>query len=237
MQGKSAYRHSFAFSVLVILMLTACGSLLHHYVRKGETLYSISFRYGQDYRDVARWNDIKPPYIIKQGQLLRIAPPADESSRPAGQPEAVASVSESRQATVSRPAAPAPAAPAAEKIIWRWPATGKLLSTFANNQPGRQGIKISAREGTPVRAAAAGRVVYAGDGLKSYGKLLIIKHNEKYLSAYAHNRKLLVEEGEQVNGGQMIAEMGRTGSTQVMLHFEIRVHGQPLDPLKFLPSR
>ncbi len=121
---------------------------------------------------------------------------------------------------------------------WTWPAHGRVIGRFVRGKPGRKGIDIAGTPGTPIYAAAAGRVVYSGNGIPRYGNLLIIKHNDKYLSAYAHNRRLLVQEGAVVKRGQLIAEMGRsgTGVSQVMLHFEIRVDGEPVDPLAYLPS-
>ncbi len=234
-------------SVIVLLGLVGCGTFGDHVVRKGETLYSISWRYGYDYRQVAAWNNIPPPYIIREGQRLRLTPPAERreigaspgrseprpmtarrpETRPAAQPKEKA-----------EPAVVPPAQPP-RKLTWVWPAEGSILTRFSPGKPGRKGIDIGGRLGDPVKAAAAGRVVYSGKGIPRYGNLLIIKHNDKFLSAYAHNRRLLVEEGVMVAKGQKIAEMGRsgTGVTQVMLHFEIRVDGKPVDPMAYLPAK
>ena len=212
--------------LVIILFLSACGSQIHHFVRKGETLYSISYYYGVDYHDVARWNHIQPPYVIAPGQRLRVAPPAGEAQQ-AGRPVTVPAESKT---VVSRP----PATP--DPAQWRWPAPGKLVGTFSTGGSSN-GIDISNREGTPIRATASGKVVYAGRGLSRYGNLVIIKHSGKYLSAYAYNKKLFVSEGEQVNGGQIIAEMGRNPANRAMLHFEIRAYGQPVDPKEFLSDR
>ena len=212
--------------LVIILLLSACGSQIHHFVRKGETLYSISYNYGVDYHDVARWNHIKPPYVIAPGQRLRVAPPMGEPGQAASPPAVPV---ESRTAVTRPPAAPDP-------TQWHWPAPGKLVSTFSSSGSSK-GIDISNREGTPIRAAASGKVVYAGRGLSRYGNLVIIKHSGKFLSAYAYNKKLFVSEGEQVNGGQIIAEMGRNPADKVMLHFEIRAFGQPVDPQEYLSKK
>ncbi len=239
------------------LFLAACGTLGYHEVKKGETLYSISWRYGADYRELARWNGIQPPYIIHEGQRLRLTPPGGRSSGEAGkpvarqaaprprqqpgnaQPPAAAASAAASPRTASRPPQPRPEEEIPNrKLSWAWPARGKVIRTFSAGETGKQGIDIEGRAGSPVRAAAFGRVVYSGSGLRHYGNLIIIKHNARYLSAYAHNRKLLVAEGAVVEKGQKIAEMGRsgTGADRVMLHFEIRADGKPVDPLSFLPA-
>ena len=128
-------------------------------------------------------------------------------------------------------------APAASSVAWRWPADGALLSRFEAGQPTRQGIDIGGNAGAAVRAAGAGTVVYSGSGLVGYGELIIIKHDEHWLSAYGHNRNRLVSEGATVQAGQQIAELGRTGASRDMLHFEIRYNGKPVDPLKYLPAK
>jgi lipoprotein NlpD len=131
--------------------------------------------------------------------------------------------------------AAAPARPATTQLHWRWPAQGRLLRRFDSNGTGKKGIAIGGRLNSPVVAAAGGRVVYRGSGLVGYGRLIIVKHNNNYLSAYGHNQELLVDEGDQVRAGQLIARMGSSGTNQVMLHFEIRQNGKPVDPLKLLP--
>jgi len=225
-----------------LLLLGACGSLgSYHRVTQGETLYSISWHYGLDYRKVAAWNHISQPYVIHQGERLRISPPAATS--PIRQPV--------RQSMVKpKPASrPAPARQAStplqrlenklhgrRKIVWNWPAQGVVIRKFSTT--GSKGIDIAGKKGAPVRAAAGGRVVYSGSGLPHYGKLIIIKHNDKYLSAYAHNSRLLVKEGVLIKGGQQIAVLGRSGTAvpRPMLHFEIRADGAPVDPLHYLPT-
>lgn len=191
----------------------------HYTVRRGDTLYSIAFAAGRDFRSVARWNGISPPYRIYPGQRLSLVP-TGRADRP-------------------RPR-PAPSPPAGERFErvkgWVWPAQGRVVQKFAAARR-HTGIEIAGRSGQGVHSAAPGKVVYAGSGLRGYGKLIIVKHNEVFLSAYAHNRKLLVREGIRVAAGERIAEMGNTGTNRVKLHFEIRKDGRPVDPLRYLPKR
>lgn len=182
-------------------------------VQPGDTLYSIAWRYDLDYRVLADWNRIRPPYTIFPGQVLRLRAPAGRTPAP-------------RRGPIRRPA------PA-----WRWPTAGPVVQAFRGGGPGRGGVEIRGRLGQPVYAAAAGRVVYSGSGLPGYGQLIIIKHNDNYLSAYGYNRRLLVREGQQVRAGQAIAEMGAVGRQGPMLYFEIRRDGWPVDPLRLLPRR
>jgi lipoprotein NlpD len=212
-----------------------------HQVNRGETLYSIAWRYGLDYRTLARHNGIAPPYTIYPSQRLRL----DVGQRPAPAPAAVPSVASTPPpATVARsenrtpePAQPARVATPAGAVDWRWPAPGRILVPFNGNNGLNKGIDIDGNLGQPVLAAAAGEVVYAGSGLRGYGKLLIIKHNQNYLSAYAHNQHLLVQEGDVVKVGQRVADMGSSGTDRVKLHFEIRRDGTPVDPMRYLPRR
>lgn len=216
----------------------------YHVVRKGETLYAIAWRHGLDYRQVAAWNGIRVPYTIFPGQWLRLVaqPRQPRKSPPQRRPSAVASLPsdknpQSKKADSSAPRGatnPRPAqANAIDTLHWRWPATGTVLNGF--DEPGRKGIDIGGELGQPIYAAADGDVVYSGGGLRGYGKLIIIKHNSRFISAYAHNNNVLVMEGDRVIGGQRIAEMGRTRSGQVMLHFEIRQDGRPVNPMRYLP--
>ena len=225
-------------------------------VRRGDTLFSIAFRYGWDYKALAARNNIAEPYTIHPGQTIRfdgrmgVAPTtvvtstqsgASSSSkttvirRPAGATTATATGTST--ATASKPA-PAPVTPAGPAPTgWGWPSNGVLIGKFSSNGSLNKGIDIAGDLGQPVLAASDGTVVYAGSGLRGYGELVIIKHNETYVSAYGHNRKLLVREGQQVKVGQTIAEMGSTGTDRVKLHFESRRQGKPVDPLQFLPRR
>jgi len=208
-------------------------------VAAGDTLYSIAFRYGLDYRELARWNAIEPPYVIVPGQLIAMKPVAGKQSM-SGRRAAEARTKAAPPARSAAPAAaaapaPRPADPSAGAVQWRWPAAGshrQSKGTFGN-----VGLEIYGERGAPVTAAAAGEVVYAGSGLIGYGKLIIIKHNDLFLSAYAHNDSLLVEEGAMVQAGQTVARMGKSGTKQVVLHFEIRRNGKPVPPLDFLPQR
>ncbi len=276
-----------------------------HHVERGDTLYSIAFRNGLDYRDLATWNRIAPPYTIYVGQVLRLAapaaattlrhaaptapgapgaevarvtgaaaapaptrpqpapfeapqatpaaPPAEATPTIAATPPATAGVAAAPAPSASAPSAPAPSAPAPSapapstpaaaatatvgEVSWRWPAGGVLVGSFAAGDPTRQGIDLAGKAGDPVRAAAAGSVVYSGNGLVGYGELIIIKHNASFLSAYGHNRKRMVREGEQVQAGQVIAEMGSSSASRDSLHFEIRRNGKPVNPLDYLPRR
>lgn len=209
-------------------------------VRRGDTLYGIAFRNGLDYRDVAAWNGIGPPYTIYPGQRLRLTGPRGAGGRTVATTRTPPPPSRPTTGTSTRPQPPAGGSsppPAASHLGWTWPAQGTLVGTFAAGDPTRQGIDIAGQRGDPVRAAADGVVVYSGSGLVGYGELVIVKHDESWLSAYGHNRARLVQEGARVKAGQQIAEMGRTGADRDMLHFEIRHDGKPVDPLRYLPRR
>lgn len=196
-------------------------------VQKGDTLYGLSRRLGIPAADLARYNRLKSPYLLKPGQVLVLRPP---KSTPAGGQK---SHPDARHGT-PRHGAPAHVWP--ERIRWQWPVKGKVVKTFRRNRLDRKGIDIAGKPGQTVRAAAPGKVVYSGNGLISYGNLVIIKHNRHYLSAYAYNHKLLVKEGEWVRAGQPIAEMGRKPPGGARLHFEVRKDGKPVNPLAYLPG-
>lgn len=255
-------------------------------VKKGDTLYALGLEFGFDYKEIARWNDIPPPYVIKVGQKLKLkdpniapqpvaAKPAEEGTvvtpikidsapqaKPIGEggaptetippaasgtpplisePKAVkVPYAEQPAAEEKKPEAPKPADKPAEKAVveedavdWAWPAPGKVLNSFSEAS---KGIDIAGEMGQPVQAAAPGKVVYSGSSLRGYGKLVIIKHNKTYLSAYAHNSNVLVKEGQDVSKGQKIAEIGNTDADRVKLHFEIRKQGKPVDPVLHLPK-
>ncbi|HEY0178607.1 MAG TPA: peptidoglycan DD-metalloendopeptidase family protein [Dokdonella sp.] len=277
-------------------------------VQRGDTLYSIAFRNGVDYRDLAAWNGIAAPYTIYVGQTLRLgaatpvaaaaprqsdaAPPAPTATAPAAAPKVIAgagvpkpgpfenvaaappasatppppaatpstSTTASTAAPEAKPsdaAAPASAPPPAATatasaapppahagasatvgdVAWRWPADGAVIGTFTAGDPTKQGVDIAGKAGDPVRAAADGTVVYSGNGLIGYGELIIIKHSPSFLSAYGHNSKRLVKEGDRVKSGQVIAEMGSSSASRDSLHFEIRRNGKPANPLDYLPRR
>jgi lipoprotein NlpD len=234
-------------------------------VARGDTLYSIAFRYGWDFKALAERNRIPPPYVIYPGRVIRFDGGTGVAPTPApvlASGNAAASPSSTLKTTVIRrpivaapgvvlPATPSPSAPASNPVpmtnpvpagerlsgSWAWPANGVVIGKFASNGSLNKGIDIAGDLGQPVFAASDGSVVYAGSGLRGYGELVIIKHGDTYVSAYGHNRRLLVREGQQVKVGQTIAEMGSTGTDRVKLHFEIRRQGKPVDPLQFLPRR
>lgn len=204
-------------------------------VQRGDTLYSIATRNGITVLDLATWNGLASPYTIYPGQRLRLYPGGAPAPRTASTPRPA---SPTAPRTSSRPATPAPVpVPVRSSFAWRWPADGALIARFVAGEPTRQGIDIGGNAGAPVRAAADGTVVYSGAGLVGYGELVIVKHDENWLSAYGHNRKRLVNEGQVVKAGEQIAEMGRSGASRDMLHFEIRHNGRPVDPLVYLPAR
>lgn len=259
-------------------------------VKRGDTLYRIALENGLDYKDLATWNNITNPSSIKEGQVLRVAPPGTTEGGVVTKPIASGQVIESRSLDQAPAAAPAAAAPAAvgkrdtragkepysdeayarlnktgesakpadsradtkpevaappvapaaatagtDEVPWLWPSPAKVVAPYSDS--GNKGLDFAGRAGDPVLAAGDGKVVYAGSGLRGYGELIIVKHNATYLSAYAHNRKILVKEGQTVSRGQKIAEMGNTDTDSVKLHFEIRKQGKPVDPAQYLPKR
>jgi len=221
----------------------------YHIVAKGETLYSIAWRYNLDYKVLARANGVGLSYNIYPGQRLTLdvaapvaIPPKTVSKappvKPTSPPKPKSTTTKPRSIKTSPVASTkTPKTSSKSPSSWIWPAKGKLIATFSSNKGLNKGIDISGKLGEPVHAAAGGTVVYSGSGLRGYGKLLIIKHSDKYLSAYAHNKRLLVREGDRVKAGDKIAEMGSTGTDAVKLHFEIRYDGNPVDPLRFLPRK
>ncbi len=211
-----------------------------HEVVRGDTLYSIAWRYGKDYRDLGRWNGIGEPYLIVPGQRLSLVagkvPPVPVARSP--QPAAVPQRSLGTPPRVT-PVPPAPTTTVkptlgSGPIRWRWPTVGTVIKS--DSPTARKGLGITGAQGQVVSAAAAGAVVYSGSGLLGYGRLIILKHSDTYLSAYAYNAQLLVAEGDQVTSGQRIATMGRDNDGRPMLHFEIRKDGKPVNPLQHLPS-
>ncbi len=227
----------------MVAALAACGSAPvgpgFYRVERGDTLYKVARSNRTSVQNIVRWNNLSNPDSIEVGQVLRVAPPpgtATASTAPARSSNgsgsasaAAATASSSRGAAADTPSAP----PSSISLIW--PATGNVVRNFDGNNS--KGIDIANAAGTPVFAAAGGTVVYASNGLRGYGNLLIIKHNADYLTAYAHNRTLLVKEGETVQQGQKIAEMGDSDNDRVMLHFELRYAGRSIDPARSLPPR
>ena len=202
-----------------------------HIVRSGDTLFSIAWDAGLDFKSLAQWNNIPPPYVIHPGQKIKKTAPRLHTSK-----NSTILNSESAKKPAVKAEKPAETKKNGASSGWTWPAEGPVLSGFSA-AGGNKGIDIGGTTGRDVRAAASGKVVYAGSGLRGYGKLIIVKHDEVFLSAYAHNSKLLIEDGEQVTKGQQIALMGDTGTDRVKLHFEIRQKGKPVNPLKYLPKR
>jgi len=267
------------FTLIVLLFLlvflNGCGGHVYHVVKRGETLYSIGWAYGYDYRQMAKWNRIKSPYYLSPGQRLRVAPPVGQSMGSFQEYQPETSKKTHRRANNGAPVvgpsggpvskAPSRASPKktpsyktkreAQKAVskvkqyvgskslkWRWPTWGRRISqTFSSKDPSRQGLDITGKLGSAVMVAAPGKVVYAGSGLAGYGRLIIVKHNEKFLSAYAYNKKLLVKEGDVVKAGQKIAKMGSVSTNgkagRAKLHFEIRRNGKPVNPLRYLPRK
>ncbi len=245
--------------------------VVEHLVAPGETLYSIAWRYGLDYKGLARANGIDATYRIFPGQIIYLtdnAPPKMEPKvavLPIVVPPSVVAkpppvVTPKIKETVKPPPVierkPVDVARAEKKsipvvkeapsvadnhtIFWRWPAKGKVITNFHGNNAIKKGIDIAGKKGESVNAAASGEVVYAGSGLRGYGKLVIIKHSDVYLSAYAHNHRLRVKEGDKVTSGQHIADIGSSGvgvKGKPRLHFQIRQDGKPIDPLPLLPKR
>ena len=210
-------------------------------VRRGDTLYALARIHNITPSDLAAWNGLAEPYTIYPGQSLRLYP-AGAGSRPVATTRP--SGGSAPAAPTTRPSTPATstavvstAAPVNSGINWRWPADGNIVGRFVAGEATKQGVDIAGSSGAPVRATAPGVVVYSGAGLVGYGELIIIKHNEQWLSAYGHNRKRLVNEGQNVKAGDQIAEMGSTGAAREMLHFEIRYNGKPVDPLLYLPKK
>ena len=204
----------------------------HHRVKAGETLYSIAFQYGRDPKDVARWNKISRPYTIYPKQKLRVIPIRSDRKKKIKRVKPASSSSWTRKSVTTTRSEKYPG-----KLKWSWPTKGKVVSTFLLSDPGRRGIDIKGKKGQPIKAAAAGRVVYSGSGLRGYGHLIILKHNESYFSAYAHTEDVVVKEKEKVKLGQRLADMSNTNSNKAKLHFEIRRNGKPVNPLGYLPER
>lgn len=251
-------RNTAVVVLAAVLLLAGCGELgpppkknyaAYHTVRPGDTLYSIAWRYGYDYREVAAWNRIRPPYSIYPGQRLLVVPTSRGAvveertiaTAPAKPVPPAPAIPAARPAPTAKPAPPAAVEKPAPRphqgpMRWQWPTAGNVKRGF-NNTASKKGINIAGRLGQPVYAASGGDVVYSGSGLVGYGNLVIIKHDDVFLSAYGHNRRLLVKEGEKVKPGQMIAEMGETAKDGALLHFEIRQEGKPVDPMRYLPKQ
>lgn len=233
------------------------GKLGYYTVKPGDTLIRIGLETGQSHKDISRWNTLENPNRIEVGQVIRIAPPAGSDSgavvvgkpvassavvstaiaagvplKPASAPASAPVVAPVAAASV---AAPVGATTGDDSLAWIWPGNGQVLAGF--DEVKNKGLDIAGASGDPVLAAAEGKVVYAGSGLRGYGNLIILKHNNTYLTAYAHNKALLVKEDQTVKKGQKIAEMGDSDADRVKLHFEVRRQGKPVDPARYLPAR
>ena len=231
MPGKESKSNAGLAILLVCLVaLGGCAGISRqpdtHVVRKGDTLYAIAFRYGLDYKSLARRNSINPPYVIYINQLIQLrgaAKQPDKDSGPLIRGASRKGTSESRPS--SKPVK-----------AWHWPLKGEVIGSFSLVRPVNKGIDIAGEKGQKVVAAADGIVVYAGGNLRGYGQLVIIKHNDSYLSAYGNNATMLVKEGQSVKAGKSIARVGASPANVGMLHFEIRRDGKPVNPLKHLPA-
>ena len=216
--------------VLIACLIAACGAPRYgydpnrHFVRSGETLFSIAWRYGKDPKDLARWNNLGDGSLIHPGDVIYLSP----GSAPAA----------SQRAGSSRPQPKSlPEVPTQPPPPWTWPTGGRVSVGFGGKPGTGTGILIDGKSGQSITAAASGRVVYAGSGLIGYGQLIIVKHNDTYLSAYGYNASLLVKEGQTIRKGQRIATMGEGPERKARLHFEIRRNGKPVDPRQYLPAR
>jgi lipoprotein NlpD len=216
----------------------------YYTVKPGDTLIRIGLDHGQGAKDIARWNSLENPNRIEVGQVLRVEPPLATAAtgvvtRPVTQASATPLASASAPAPAAVPASASVSKPVAtaadDEINWIWPTSGPVLSGF--DEVKNKGLDIGGAAGEPVLAAADGRVVYVGAGLRGYGNLIILKHNNTYLTAYAHNQSMLIKEDQSVKKGQKIAEMGSSDADRVKLHFEVRRQGKPVDPAKYLPAR
>ena len=237
-------------------------------VQRGDTLYAVAWYTGNDYRDLAKYNQLSAPYTISPGQVLKVTPPSNVATapvipKPKTNQSTAPTTSSVDKSLVDRPQTQAYRE--SEKVVnpqnvtivkkssksvkkqkptsfpdkvqkWEWPAEGKVVGTFSKSESGNKGIDIAGAKGSKVVAAADGKVVYSGSALRGYGNLVIIKHTDTFLSAYAYNDTILVKEREWVSAGQQIATMGDSGTNSVKLHFEVRYRGKSLDPMKYLPA-
>ncbi len=224
--------------LIALAVVAGCASTPErggtYIVKRGDTLYSIAFRHKLDYKDLARWNNIGRDYVIYPGQTLRLSPSGKGGARAASPPPK--SPTSSSRAQARPPASRQPAIPTGPPVKWQWPVSDGT-ATLTSRPNGGQGLMIAGKSGEDVRAAGPGRVVYTGSGLLGYGQLIIVKHNETYLSAYGHLQSVLIQEGDAVMAGQRIATMGNGPQGSPQLYFEIRINGTPGNPLSLLPQR
>lgn len=224
---------------LVLILVSACSALEYqrlngpgwYLVKPTDTLYSIAWRYGLDFRELATWNNLQEPFTIHPGEQLALIRPPEAPSRQQNPVEIA------KNKALPAPVVVKPLTPDYDRVVrWSWPTDGKVLNDFSVNNLDQRGIDIAGKVGQSVYAVAAGKVVYSGNGLAGYENLIIVKHSDTFLSAYAYNRKRLVEEGMNVERGTLIAEMGLGKNNEAMLHFQIRKDGQPVDPIPYLPG-
>ncbi|MFK3707573.1 lipoprotein YgeR [Raoultella sp. BIGb0138] len=232
-------RKRFFITMMLVssLVIAGCSSTSDsgsvYTVKRGDTLYRISRATGTSVKDLARLNNISPPYTIEVGQRLKLNPAAG-----AGSTKSAKKTSGTRTAAAKPPAALPPVSwPPVGQRCWRWPTSGKVVLPYSSNDGGNKGIDIAGTRGQAVYAAGAGKVVYVGNQLRGYGNLIMIKHNEDYITAYAHNDKLMVNNGQSVKIGQQIATMGSSDADSVRLHFQIRYRATAIDPLRYLPPQ
>ena len=253
MTTRSRTTSAALLALLGLLLLAACSSTVVRtdgtpntstskpgasiVVKRGDNLYRLAVNNGISPMDLALWNGIAAPYTIYPGQRLWLYPRGGAQRTPAAATGTGSTTPRRPVRPTQAPPQPTTPPPVRSSIAWRWPTDGQIINRYTSGDPTRQGIDIAGKGGQPVRVAADGVVVYSGSGLVGYGELVIVKHDEQWLSAYGHNRTRLVNEGARVKAGEQIAEMGNTGTAREMLHFEIRYNGKPVDPLQYLPRR
>ena len=239
-------RCRFLVVILILLLCVSCSTTprlgskrypiikpdtRYYQVKKGDTLFAISWRASLDFRSVARWNRLSKPYTIHAGQEIKLFAPLQSTQESMWRTRSSKKIAREEEKNKKKPNA----RKTLLKVRWQWPLTGRIRKTFY--QTGGKGLDIGGAKGQPIFAAADGKVVYSGSGLIGYGKLIIVKHNEKFLSAYGNNRVLLAKEGESVRRGQKIAELGAKRGKKPALYFEIRSYGKPVNPLNYLQKR
>ena len=247
---------NFLIVSLVTVLLTGCGSTATvpvinkspdryipeaYEVKHGDSIYKIAWAFGLDYLDIAEYNNLSAPYPVTPGQALYLreppvkTTPLDSDSTELWEPETVTKLP-AKAPSIQRPTAPEEAKTVTFSQApsqWNWPAEGKLIGRYSPDE-GSNGIQIAGLDGSAVKATADGEVVYVGQGIRGYGQLIIVKHSDEFLSAYAHNQTIMVDEGQVVGAGQQIGTMGSSGTQSTKLHFEIRKDGKPVDPLNYL---
>ena len=220
---------------------------ISYQVKPGDTMFAIAWRFGWDYKKLAKVNAISSPYTIYVGQVVYFNEINDnnEISAPAIKKAVKKPVVSSKKPTVKQPSTASKTVvkplsskvySGSESVRWTWPLRGKLVQVFSNKSSTSNGIDLSSALGKPVKAASSGIIVYSGSGIQGYGKLVVVKHNDTFLSAYAYNSRILVAEGAIVTAGQVIAEVGKGPQLDPRLHFEIRKNGKPVNPLRYLPK-